>query len=143
MREREAAEREAAKRGRHNHGVDGPPEDAEEAVQQRRQQQLAHAVVVAPREEEGRAARLEESAEERGYVRTPPLVVRRRRRVADCSSRASGSAFTPWGEPSVDHLYHLDGADWQKQYDGVQHHAPRREGAFGIKTEYTSPFPRE
>merc|ERR1712146_74043 len=66
MREREAADREAAKRGRHNHGVDGPPEDAEEAVQQRRQQQLAHAVVVAPREEEGRAARLEESAEERG-----------------------------------------------------------------------------
>merc|ERR1712023_560753 len=57
--------------------------------------------------------------------------------------RSEGSAFTPWGEPSVDHLYHLDGADWQKQYDGVQHHAPRREGAFGIKTEYTSPFPRE
>merc|ERR1712005_37529 len=39
--------------------------------------------------------------------------------------RSEGSAFTPWGEPSVDHLYHLDGADWQKQYDGVQHHAPR------------------
>merc|ERR1712146_93198 len=119
MREREAADREAAKRGRHNHGVDGPPEDAEEAVQQRRQQQLAHAVVVAPREEEGRAARLRKAL------------------------RSEGSAFTPWGEPSVDHLYHLDGADWQKQYDGVQHHAPRREGAFGIKTEYTSPFPRE
>merc|ERR1712146_377351 len=73
-------------------------------------------------------------------TRSSPLPEKRKDEPRDWRKalRSEGSAFTPWGEPSVDHLYHLDVADWQKQYDGVQHHAPRREGAFGIKTEYTS-----
>merc|ERR1712070_562640 len=53
----------------------------------------------------------------------------------------SGSAFAPWGKPSQDDLYTLDGTDWQSEYDGKRH-SEAREGVFGLKTEYASAFPR-
>merc|ERR1712005_94038 len=49
----------------------------------------------------------------------------------------SGSAFAPWGKPSQDDLYTLDGTDWQSEYDGKRH-SEAREGVFGLKTEYDS-----
>merc|ERR1712199_145628 len=54
----------------------------------------------------------------------------------------SGSAFAPWGKPSQDDLYALDGTDWQSGYDGKRH-SEAREGVFGLKTEYASAFPRQ
>merc|ERR1712227_703586 len=54
----------------------------------------------------------------------------------------SGSAFAPWGKPSQDDLYTLDGTDWQSEYDGKRH-SEAREGVFGLKTEYASAFPRQ